>query len=310
MRARALLLAVLTVGLALLTGPVAVAADSGSVTFSATLDGRSLDSIDANEPLKLHPERGVLIDITAHNAGTAAVDVRSVRLDAHVVGLAFFTYTTRVDLTLPPGGDGDRHFLLDLGDLGGQATGLLPAELTLLAPDRSAIAVRRLPVDVRGNARSVYAVFAIGVGAVTLLLLIGLLLRLASHRLPDNRWSRAWRFAIPGAGIGLTLTFTLSALRLVVPSARASTLLFLGAGLLGFVVGYLSPSQDDDAGRDDLDEDDFVSDDLDAREQARYGGGRLDDLLQHDQPRETDAPTQTQTQTQSQAPPPPAWPSG
>lgn len=262
-RLRAVLLAVLLGGLVLGIGPAAHA-DSG-VSFTATLDGRSLDSIDANEPLKLHPERGVVIAVSAKNNGSSQVEVRSVRLDAHVVGLAFFTYTTRVDLQLPPGGTGERHFLLDLGDLGGQATGLLPAQVTLLAPDRSALATRSLPVDVRGNARSVYGVFAIGVGAVTLLLLIGLLIRLAAHRLPDNRWSRAWRFAVPGAGIGLTLTFTLSALRLVVPSANASTLLFLGAGLLGFVAGYLSPSQDDDAGRDDLDEDDLVRDELDLR---------------------------------------------
>ncbi|MDT7549494.1 MAG: hypothetical protein QOE84_1888 [Actinomycetota bacterium] len=264
MRSRVLLLLALLGGLVLVTGPPAVAAGSDAgVSFTATLDDRTLDSIDANEPLKLHPERGVVIAVDVKNASSSQVEVRSVRLDAHVVGLAFFTYTTRVDLTLPPGGTGQRHFLLDLGDLGGQATGLLPAELTLLAPDRSSLAVHSLPVDVRGSARSVYGVFAIGVGAVTLLLLIGLLIRLAAHRLPDNRWSRAWRFAVPGAGIGLTLTFTLSALRLVVPSANASTLLFFGAGLLGFVAGYLSPSQDDDAGRDELDEDDLVRDDLD-----------------------------------------------
>lgn len=279
MRFRSLLLVALLVGLALGTGGVASAAGPGNdVTFTATLDGRSVEGIDANDPLKLHPATGVLIDVTAHNAGSQAVEVRSVRLDAHVVGLAFFTYTTRVDLTLPAGGSGERHFLLDLGDLGGQATGLLPAELTLLAPDRSPLAVRRLPVDVRGNARSVYSVFAIGVGAVTLLLLIGLLVRLAAHRLPENRWSRAWRFAIPGAGIGLTLTFTLSALRLVVPSDRASTLLFVGAGLVGFVLGYLSPSQDDDTGRDDLDEDDVMRDDVDGPDQASYSGVRVADV--------------------------------
>jgi hypothetical protein len=268
------MLAALAGGLILVTGPVA-AADNGGVTFTATLDGRGLDSIDANEPLKLHPDRGVLIDVTAHNGGSSAIEVRSVRLDAHVVGLAFFTYTTRVDLSLAPGASGSRHFLLDLGDLGGQATGLLPAEVTLLAADRSPLAARAIPVDVRGKTRSVYGVFALGVGAVTLLLLIGLLIRLAAHRLPENRWSRAWRFAVPGAGIGLTLTFTLSALRLVVPSARASTLLFVGAGLVGFVAGYLSPSQDDDSGRDDLDEDDFVRDELDLRDETRYGVGGL-----------------------------------
>jgi hypothetical protein len=289
-RTRVLLLTALVGGLLLAFAPVADADTGSGVTFTATLDGRALTAIDANDPLKLRPDRGVLIAVTARNGGTNPVEIRSVRLDAHVVGLAFFTYTTRVDLALAPGESGDRHFLLDLGDLGGQATGLLPAELTLLAPDRSAIALHALPVDVRGNARSVYGVFAIGVGAVTLLLLIGLVIRLAAHRLPDNRWSRAWRFAVPGAGIGLTLTFTMSALRLAVPSARSSTLLFVGAGLVGFVAGYLSPSQDDDADRDDLDEDDFVHDEIDVRDQARYAGG-LESLMPTQQEQPPASPT-------------------
>ena len=56
-------------------------------------------------------------------------------------------------------------------------------------------------VDVRGNARSVYGVFAIGVGGVTLLLLIGLLIRLAAHRLPENREIQAYLFPTFDAGL-------------------------------------------------------------------------------------------------------------
>ncbi|MCW2607463.1 MAG: hypothetical protein JWO60_2156 [Frankiales bacterium] len=230
----------------------------GDVAFTATVGGRDLDRVDANDPVTLRPADGVVVTVDVRNTGSSAVEVRSVRLDAKVVGLAFLAYTTRVDLRLAPGESGQRAFALDLGDLGGQAVGLLPARLALLSPDREVLASRAVPVDVRGDARSVYGVFALGVAGISLLLLAGLIVRLAAHKLPGNRWSRAWRFAVPGAGLGLTLTFTLSALRLLVPSPGASLSLVVVGGLGGLVAGYLSPAQDDGTGTDDLDEADLA----------------------------------------------------
>jgi hypothetical protein len=49
-------------------------------------------------------------------------------------------------------------------------------------------------------------------------------------------------FAGPGLGVGFVLTFTLSALRLLVASPAAWTLLILLGGIAGFAAGYFSPT--------------------------------------------------------------------
>ncbi len=116
-----------------------------------------------------------------------------------------------------------------------------------------------------------YGTFALMLAVVTGLLLVGLLLRLAAHRLPASRWSRAWRFAVPGAALGLTLTMTTSTLRLLVPSPTLSFGFVLVLGAVGMVFGYLSPEQDDGSGRDDLDERDLVR----ADEADEHAAGRL-----------------------------------
>lgn len=237
----------------------AFAADSGDgLTFTGTLDGRALSSIDANAPHALDPEAGTVVSIEVRNDGDEAVEVRSVRLSAAVLGLAFLNYTTRVDLLVEPGETGSRTFALDLGDLGGQARGLLPGSVELLGAERQVLAGRDVPLDVEGDLRSVYAVFGLGIGAITALLFLSLLVRLAAGRLPRNRWSRAWRFAIPGVGLGLTLTLTLSVLRLVLPSQTASLALVVVGVLVGLAIGYLTPAPDDGSGREDVYEEDFA----------------------------------------------------
>jgi hypothetical protein len=101
--------------------------------------------------------------------------------------------------------------------------------------------------------------FALGVTILTGVLLAGLLFRLATRRLPTSRWSRAWRFALPGGGLGLVLTVGLSVLRAMVPTSDRSLELLLGGFVVGFVLGYLSPSQDDDGDPEALYDDDVVA---------------------------------------------------
>lgn len=247
------------------------AADGTALVLEGSLDGRTFNSISANEPMRLQPERGVVVAVSVTNNGPRTVEVRSVRLDAEVVGLVFFTYTTRVDLTLAPGETGQRTFALDIADLGDQATGLLPAQVTLLDPAREPLVSRATAVDVRGSAASVYGVFAVAIAGITALLLVGLLIRLAAHRLPANRFSRAWRFAVAGVGLGLVATFTLSVLRVLLPSRERSAAVVIVTALVAFGLGYLSPSQDDRSGRDDLFEDDFAQPDEVGPAPARTG---------------------------------------
>lgn len=223
---------------------------SGSVELASTINGRDVETIDANVPLRLVPVDGADIVLTATNHGTTPLTVRSVRLDGRVFGLTFFKYTTRVDLELPPGAQGSRHFLVDLDDLAGQATGLLPARMTVLDGSRDVLGTTDLAVDIRGSVLSLYGVFGIVVAAATLLLLAALLFGLATQRLPANRWSRATRFLVPGVGLGLTLTFTLSAFRVLTPNPLTWMTLVLVCGVVAFGLGYLSPSphaDDEDA---------------------------------------------------------------
>jgi hypothetical protein len=254
-----LIVLVLGLGVGLgLPGTPAAAVDS-NLTVDATIGGASLKQAGANSPIELRPTDSTVIAVTVTNKGQNPVEIRSVRLDAKVLGLAFFSYTTRVDLTVAPGSSGSRTFALDIGDLDGQATGLLPAELALLSADRTVLASEEGTVDVKGKLRSVYGVFGIAVAAITALLLLGLIGRLFRRTLPDNRWSRAVRFAVPGIGIGLVATFTLGVLRIAVPSRGTSLGLLVGGLVVGFVLGYLTPSPSDEADRDELDEDDVVA---------------------------------------------------
>jgi hypothetical protein len=225
------------------------------VELAATINGRDVRTIDANVPVRLIPADGADIVLTATNRGTAPVTVRSARLDGRVFGLTFFKYTTRLDLELPPGTQGSRHFLVDTDDLAGQATGLLPAGLTVLDDNRDVLATTDLAVDVRGSVWSLYGVFGIVVAAATLLLLAALLYGLATQRLPANRWSRATRFLVPGVGLGLTLTFTLSTFRVLTPNPLTWIALVLVCGLVAFGLGYLSPAPHTD------DEDEVTEDD-------------------------------------------------
>jgi len=252
---------------AIWVGPAA-AAVSG-VRMTATINGRDTKTITSNNPLRLRPEQNPDVKVSAFNGTDHPVNVRSVRIDGKAMDLTFYTFSTEVDLVLAPGQSGEREFTIDLMDLGGQATGLLPSRLSLLDPHRQIIASHSFPADVRGSLRSVYGIFGIAVAGITACLLAAVLVRLVTHRLPANRWTRAVRFAIPGIGIGLSLTFTLSVFRVFSPDPNKWLTLTAAGALIGFVIGYLTPGPP----RPDEDEDeaDFVN----ASRLAGAGGAGL-----------------------------------
>jgi len=222
--------------------PTSASAAEDGVAFRTVLDGRPVNEIDANEPLRLKPDRELNVRIVVENRSRRAVHVRTVRLHGDVLGLTFFDYTTRVDLSLPAGRSGTKQFALDLSTLSSEATGLLPARISLLDRDREVLAGSGFPVQVEGSLRSAYGIFALLVAFATLLLLGGALIRLAAGRLPENRWFRALRFAVPGMGLGLTFTFTLSAFKVLVPNPGAWLGLVVVCGLVGLVFGFLTPT--------------------------------------------------------------------
>lgn len=235
--------------------PIAPAHAKEGVRFTAMLDGREVGSINANRPLKLRSDQPLDVSVAVTNDSTEDVTVRSVRLESKVMGLAFFAYETRLDLKVSRGSTEQRRFPIETLDLSDQATGLLPARITLLDAERDLVADRRFAADVQGSLLSIYGVFALLVIAITGVLVGAILVRLAARRLAPNRWRRAVRFGTAGVGVGLSLTFSLSALRLLLPEASRWLPLVLASGAALFVVGYLTPSPYHDGPEDDdLDE--------------------------------------------------------
>lgn len=229
--------------LGLIAGPGTVPAGSQqAVTISATIDGRPLANADANSPITLRGDRPATIELMVRNGSVREVFIRSVRLDSRVVGLTFFAYETRVDMRVGPGASDDRRYILELVDLNEQAIGLLPARLALLDEERRTVAIREFSTDVDGSLGSIYGVFGILMAAITAVLLGSAVVRLAAGKLSANRWKRGTRFAVAGFGLGLTLTFTLSALRIFLPSPGLWLNVVLLSIALLFVVGYLTPT--------------------------------------------------------------------
>lgn len=230
-------------------GLVALAATLGSapasagtsVSFTAGVNGHDVADADANDPAPLRPERPIAIALTITNGTGERIVVRSVRISGTIIGLTFFAYEVRADITVAPNATERRTFEIDPADLGDQAIGLVPARVELLGRERDVLAADEFVVDVRGSMTSVLGVFAAGVTAVTAALLATALLRLSRHRLPAGRWRRATRFAAPGFGLGLTATFTLSVFRILVPRPELWLPLVFGGGVISFVLGYLTP---------------------------------------------------------------------
>ncbi len=246
--------------LLLVPGGAAFAQRDADVEADVTIAGRDATTIDRNQPLELESDEPIELTVAVTNAGDEAVFVRSVRLRSVVVGIPFVVYETRIDMEVEPGETGERTFRLDLLDLSGQATGLMPADVELLDAERREVAGLPITIDVQGSFWSVYGAFALAVAALTALVLGRNLMQLARGRLPVNRWTRAVQFGAPGLGIGLVATFTLSALRIFspAPSLWGTLLVVFGGGL--FILGYLTPTPADEYDEADEAERDLFDD--------------------------------------------------
>ena len=235
-------LAVLTATAALAVGASAgPAAAEDDTTFTLPVDGTPVDEAGAGDPLRL-PSEPVLVELDVRNDGTEPVELRTVRIGGSVLGFTFFSFSTRVELTVEPGGTGRRTFELDLFELERQASGFMQGTVELLDDDNQVVADEAFVVDPRGAATSTYSIFGVMVAVLTAVLIVMALRGLRRGTLPANRWSRCLRFAEPGAGIGLTLVFTLSALRLLVLPASVGGALTLCGLVAGGLFGYVATS--------------------------------------------------------------------
>jgi hypothetical protein len=156
--------------------------------------------------------------------------------------LTFFLFDTLVRFDVPAGQSKSLAYVLDTTSLKGQATGLVPASLTLSTPSGRLIVSEPFVSDIKGSVISVYGLFGLGILILTVLGLVEALLALAHGRLPVNRWRRGIRFLIPGLGVGAILVFTLSAFGKWLPSNGHWFVILAIFGGAGFVIGYLTPT--------------------------------------------------------------------
>ena len=191
---------------------------SGAVASQATINGVAVAHSSGQHPVPLDPQRPGVVTLRITNAGGSFTTIHTVRIEGKVVGLTFFSYDTSVNLGVSGGSSTGLRFVLDLSGLGGQATGLIPGSVQLLDAQHQVVASQSMVTDVHGSLVSVYGLFGLALLILTVLAIVDVFLAMARHRLPQNRWRRALRFMTPGIGIGLVLVFTLSALRVWVPS--------------------------------------------------------------------------------------------
>jgi hypothetical protein len=245
-RVRAASLLATVVGLAGVAVAPSPAVAATPVSFTARIDGRPLSQATDRHPLRLDPKRPSALELTVTNRSSQALQVRTIRLAGTVIGLTFFGYETTVGVNVVAGATVTRQFSLELAGLSGQATGLLPASVTLLDQQRHELASHSLVVDVRGSIWSVYGVFGLALVVVTALSIGGALLALSRNQLPLNRWRRGLRFLPGGIGIGLSVVFTLSAVRVFVARSGRWVPIVLVAAAVLFAVGYLTPADEEE----------------------------------------------------------------
>jgi hypothetical protein len=234
-------------------------ADS-SVAIATTIDGTAAGGSSPAHPVVLQPDQPANIDIEVTNDGGDSVALRTVRLTGVVTGLTFFSYQTSVNLTVEPGQSTHLRYSLDLTGLDGQATGLVPARISVSDADHHTVASQSFVSDVRGSLESVYGLFGLALLALTGLAFAGVLWAVATHRIPRNRWRRGMRLLTVGLGLGLVMVFTLSALRVWVPSPGRWVVTVLGFAVIFFVIGYLTPTPTGDD-EEELDESEFTAKD-------------------------------------------------
>lgn len=234
--------------LTMLLWPAAAAtARPDGVDMSANFDGHDIADTSVEEPLRLEPDSTVRVAIELSNKTGSPVEIRHVDLAGQVLGLTFFSYSTAVELTIPPGGSESLRYRLELRGLQGQAVGFLGGELAVYGADNARVAAIPLITDVRGSLWSVYGLFGVALAILTALALADAALAVARHRLSVNRWQRGLRLLAPGLGIGLVFAFTASVARWWVPDTGL-WLAFAGVtAAVSFLLGYAAPTPEPDA---------------------------------------------------------------
>lgn len=219
------------------------AAAAPSLDVEASIDGQAVGASGANDPIHLGAKPEVELVVAFTNRSSQPARVESVKLGATALGVTFVAYDTVVSMVVPGGERREVTFKLPIANIGEQAEGLVPGAVVAYDGRGNVLGQQRFTMDVEGSTRSLYSTFGLMLLAFTIAT-IGLNLWLAARRrLPPNRLMRGVRFAITGVGLGLTLCFVLSALRVVAPYPEVWPTLVAVPAIGFFLLGLLSPGR-------------------------------------------------------------------
>jgi hypothetical protein len=222
-------------------GPVAAGSPDDDLSFTASLDDQRLDLSSSSDPVRINTGRESTLTLELRNATDSPAVVRQVQLRGTAFGVTLVSYDVLIQASVPARRDVTVDVPIDFGDLDDQVTGLLPASLHLVDPERNEVATQDFTMDVRGRAMSLMGVFTIIVALGTALSFVAIWAAVLRRRLPPSRWRRGLRFGITGAGVGVSLTLLLSELRLVAPSGSVWIPIVLLPTVGAFALGFLSP---------------------------------------------------------------------
>jgi hypothetical protein len=231
----------LAIAVASLAVPSPAGAGQGAFSFRASFDNQRLDLSSSSDPVLIVPGRESTLTLELHNGTDSPVVVRQVQLRGNAFEVTLVSYNVLIQARVPAHRDVDVDVPVDFGDLDTQVTGLFPASMTLLDPGGNHLATQDFTMDVRGNALSLMGLFTIVVAIATALSIIAIWVAVLRRRLPPNRWRRALRVGVTGAGVGVVLTLLLAELRLVAPSGSVWIPIVLVPTLAACALGYLSP---------------------------------------------------------------------
>lgn len=225
----------------LLAGADAALAETAPVTVEAEIDGHPVSYRGVNNPIVLGDDREVDLAVQVTNDSDQDVAVRRVRLEGIALGVTFLAYDTVAPVVVPAGGSEVVRIVLPLDELPEQAVGLIPAAVAIVNDDGRRVADQSFVVDVQGTMGSTFGTFGLVIAAFTAVSLAVNGWLVARRRLPPSRFARGLRFAVSGAGIGLTVAFTFSAVRWLPPYQGVWQVLVVVPALVGFALGFVSP---------------------------------------------------------------------
>lgn len=241
-------LSLVGVPVALATAGPAAAQQTDPVTFVAILDDQDLSLSSTGDPIVLDPDEESILTLTMRNTTNGPVTVRNVQLSAGAFGVTLLAYNVTINDDIAAQDETRVEVPVDFVELGEQASGLLPASMRLLDENRDLLGKQNFTLDVQGSATSLTTIFTLVVAIATIAALVVIWIAIARRRLPHSRWRRGLRFALVGAGAGVSATLVLAELLLVTPAGKVWIPLLVVPAGAAFLLGWFSPGPlaDDD----------------------------------------------------------------